>query len=75
MAGERIARVPGTHPGAHILLSAHGKPASKHLLSVLDVISVQQKLEEIEEETWLKISTLVRAKTDPDTIAKCVTTQ
>lgn len=75
MAGEKIARVPGTHPGAHILLSAHGKPASKHLLGLLDVISVQEKLAEIEEETWLKISTLVRAKVDPETIAKCMAAQ
>ena len=56
--GRHLQVLPGIKPGAEILVSAHGKPASKRLLALLDKIEFTRKLGRLTEQDWRRIGLL-----------------
>lgn len=71
---ERLTRIPGIHPGAHLLLHAFGKARAKRALRVIDHLSEAHVLHEIAPAYWrhvhLRISrNLVPEPYDPDAFA------
>lgn len=50
--GERLTRVPGVNPGAHLLLHAFGKTRAKRALRVIDMLSEAHVLHEIAPAYW-----------------------
>ena len=73
-AGERLTRIPGIQPGAHLLLHAFGKARAKRALRVIDLLSEAHVLHEIAPAYWrhvhLQISrNLVPEPYNPDAFA------
>jgi hypothetical protein len=50
--GERLTRIPGVSPGAHLLLHAFGKVRAKRALRAIDVLSDSHVLHEIAPAYW-----------------------
>lgn len=50
--GERLTRIPGVSPGAHLLLHAFGKVRAKRALRAIDILSDQYVLHEIAPAYW-----------------------
>ncbi|MEL6693464.1 MAG: DUF2840 domain-containing protein, partial [Pseudomonadota bacterium] len=50
--GERLTRIPGVDPGAHLLLHAFGKTRTKRALRVIDLLSEAHVLHEIAPTYW-----------------------
>ena len=50
--GERLTRIPGVKPGAHLLLHALGKTRAKRALRVIDLLSVAHVLHEFAPAYW-----------------------
>ena len=51
-SGERLTRIPGVNPGAHLLLHAFGKTKAKRALRVIDILSEAHVLHEIAPAYW-----------------------
>ncbi len=50
--GERLTKIPGVEPGAHLLLHAYGKAGAKRALRAIEVLSDSFVLHEIEPAYW-----------------------
>lgn len=50
--GERLTRIPGVSPGAHLLLHAFGKTRAKRALRAIDALSDEYVLNEIAPAYW-----------------------
>ncbi len=71
---ERLTRIPGIQPGAHLLLHAFGKARAKRALRVIDLLSEAHVLHEIAPAYWrhvhLQISRNLELEPyDPDAFA------
>lgn len=51
-AGERLTRIPGVSPGAHLLLHAFGKTRAKRALRAIDILSDKHVLHELAPAFW-----------------------
>ncbi|WP_339636732.1 DUF2840 domain-containing protein [uncultured Hyphomonas sp.] len=60
--GSGLQVLPGIKPGAEILVSAHGKPAAKRLLALLDRLECTRKLGHMSEHDWRQIGLLQTEK-------------
>ena len=50
--GERLTRIPGVSPGAHLLLHTFGKARAKRALRAIDMLSDHHVLHEIAPAYW-----------------------
>ncbi|WP_373008012.1 DUF2840 domain-containing protein [Hyphomonas sp.] len=50
--GEKLTRIPGIKPGAHLLLHAFGKTRAKRALRAIDMLSDAHVLHEIHPAYW-----------------------
>jgi hypothetical protein len=50
--GERMTRIPGVKPGAHLLLHAFGKTRAKRALRAIDVLSGTAVLHDVALAYW-----------------------
>ena len=50
--GERLTRIPGVSPGAHLLLHAFGKTRARRALRAIDALSDEYVLNEIAPAYW-----------------------
>ena len=64
--GERITRIPGVKPGAHLLLHAFGKTRAKRALRVIDMLSEAHVLHEIAPAYWRHIHSQISKNEKPE---------
>ncbi len=69
--GERLTRIPGIHPGAHLLLHAFGKARAKRALRAIDGLAERHVLHEIAPVYWRHVHLQISRKLpldpyDPD---------
>lgn len=50
--GEKLTRIPGIKPGAHLLLHAFGKTRAKRALRAIDVLSDAHVMHDIHPAYW-----------------------
>lgn len=50
--GQRLTRIPGVSPGAHLLVHAFGKTRAKRALRAIDVLSDHHVLHDIAPAYW-----------------------
>lgn len=50
--GEKLTRIPGLKPGAHLLLHAFGKTRAKRALRAIDVLSDAYVMHDIHPAYW-----------------------
>jgi len=63
---ERLTRVPGVNPGAHLLLHAFGKARAKRALRVIDVLSEAHVLHEIAPAYWRHVHLQISENKEPE---------
>lgn len=73
--GERLTRIPGVEPGAHLLLHAFGKGRAKRALRAIDVLSDSHVLHQIAPAYWRHVHLQIAQNLplepyDPDMVAK-----
>jgi hypothetical protein len=56
LPGERLTRIPGVFPGAHLLLHAFGKTRAKRALRTIDILSDQHVLHDIPPAYWRHVN-------------------
>ena len=64
--GERLTRIPGVNPGAHLLLHAFGKTRAKRALRVIDMLSEVHVLHEIEPAYWCHVHLQISKNKEPE---------
>lgn len=69
--GEKLTRIPGVRPGAHLLLHSFGKTRAKRALRAIDVLSDSHVLHDIHPAYWSHVHVAVAANLpldpyDPD---------
>ena|SRR6056297_3602495 len=65
-SGERLTRIPGVNPGAHLLLHAIGKTRAKRALRVIDVLSEAHVLHEIAPAYWRHMHLQISKNKEPE---------
>ena len=65
-AGERLTRIPGIQPGAHLLLHAFGKARAKRALRVIDLLSEAHVLHEIAPAYWRHVHLQISRNLEPE---------
>ena len=65
-AGERLTRIPGIQPGAHLLLHAFGKTRAKRALRVIDLLSEAHVLHEIAPAYWRHVHLQLSRNLEPE---------
>ena len=65
-AGERLTRIPGVDPGAHLLLHAFGKARAKRALRVIDTLSEAHVLHEIAPAYWRHVHLQISKNKEPE---------
>jgi hypothetical protein len=65
-AGERLTRIPGIQPGAHLLLHAFGKTRAKRALRVIDLLSEAHVLHEIAPSYWRHVHLQLSRNLEPE---------
>ncbi len=64
--GERLTRIPGVTPGAHLLLHAFGKSRAKRVLRVIDMLSEAHVLHEIAPAYWHHVHLQISKNKQPE---------
>lgn len=64
--GERLTRIPGVSPGAHLLLHAFGKTRAKRALRVIDMLSEAHVLHEIAPAYWRHVHLQISKNEKPE---------
>ena len=64
--GERLTRIPGVDPGAHLLLHAFGKTRAKRALRAIDMLSEAHVLHEIAPAYWRHIHLQISKNKEPE---------
>ena len=64
--GERLTRIPGVDPGAHLLLHAFGKTRAKRALRVIDMLSEAHVLHEIAPAYWRHVHLQISKNEQPE---------
>lgn len=64
--GERLTRLPGIQPGAHLLLHAFGKARAKRALRVIDLLSEAHVLHEIAPAYWRHVHLQLSRNLEPE---------
>lgn len=64
--GERLTRIPGISPGAHLLLHAFGKTRAKRALRVIDMLSEANVLHEIAPAYWRHVHLQISKNKEPE---------
>ena len=64
--GERLTRIPGVNPGAHLLLHAFGKTRAKRALRVIDMLSEAHVLHEIAAAYWRHLHLQISKNKEPE---------
>jgi len=64
--GERLTRIPGVNPGAHLLLHAFGKTKAKRALRVIDMLSEAHVLHEIAPAYWRHMHLQISKNNEPE---------
>ncbi|MEL6415013.1 MAG: DUF2840 domain-containing protein [Pseudomonadota bacterium] len=64
--GERLTRIPGVDPGAHLLLHAFGKTRTKRALRVIDLLSEAHVLHEIAPTYWRHVHLQISKNEQPE---------
>lgn len=64
--GERLTRIPGIQPGAHLLLHAFGKARAKRALRVIDLLSEAHVLHEIAPAYWRHVHLQISGNLEPE---------
>ena len=64
--GERLTRIPGVSPGAHLLLHAYGKTKAKRALRVIDLLSEAHVLHEIAPAYWRHVHLQISKNKEPE---------
>ena len=64
--GERLTRIPGVKPGAHLLLHAFGKATAKRALRVIDMLSEAHVLHEIAPAYWRHFHLRISKNKEPE---------
>lgn len=59
--GEKLTRIPGVKPGAHLLVHAFGKTRAKRALRAIDVLSDSFVLHDIHPAYWRHVHAQVAA--------------
>jgi len=65
-SGERLTRIPGVNPGAHLLLHAFGKARAKRALRVIDMLSEAHVLHEIAPAYWRHVHLQISKNKEPE---------
>ena len=63
---DRLTRIPGVNPGAHLLLHAFGKTKAKRALRVIDVLSEAHVLHEIAPTYWRHVHLQISKNKEPE---------
>lgn len=63
---ERLTRIPGVNPGAHLLLHAFGKTRAKRALRVIDILSEAHVLHKITPAYWRHVHLQISKKKEPE---------
>jgi len=63
---ERLTRIPGVNPGAHLLLHAFGKSRAKRALRVIDMLSEAHVLHEIAPAYWRHVHLQISKNKEPE---------
>lgn len=64
--GEQLTRIPGVHPGAHLLLHAFGKTRAKRALRVVDMLSEAHVMHEIAPAYWRHVHLRISKNKEPE---------
>lgn len=64
--GERLTRIPGVKPGAHLLLHAFGKTRAKRALRMIDLLCEAHVLHEIDPAYWRHVHMQVSKNKEPE---------
>ena len=64
--GERLTRIPGVNPGAHLLLHAFGKTRAKRAFRVIDMLAEAHVLHEIAPAYWRHVHLQISKNTEPE---------
>ncbi len=64
--GEKLTRIPGIKPGAHVLLHAFGKTRAKRALRAIDVLSDAYVMHDIHPAYWRHVHAQIASNLLPD---------
>ncbi|MEP1144000.1 MAG: DUF2840 domain-containing protein [Henriciella sp.] len=64
--GERLTRIPGVDPGAHLLLHAFGKTRAKRALRTIDMLSEAHVLHEVAPAYWRHVHVQISKNEKPE---------
>ncbi|MEQ9586426.1 MAG: DUF2840 domain-containing protein [Parvibaculaceae bacterium] len=64
--GEKLTRIPGINPGAHLLLHAFGKTRARRALRAIDVLSDAHALHDIHPAYWRHVHAQIASNLAPD---------
>ena len=66
--GERLLKLPGIKPGAHLLMQRQGVPACKAFYTIVDTLRASGNLERTRPSDWQIIGHRLDAGTHPERV-------